>query len=118
MINFCDVEQISETLFKCKVCGYKYKEIFKRDCIPLEVEPEPYKCIHTGGVKETLDLKSCNCSSRGTEISIHKCNLYNTDCALLSLLKYAKKKELLDKGVRNCSDCPNRFDQINTEKGV
>ena len=113
----CEVEKIDENIFRCSRCNYTRSNNFVRECIKVYRE-EPYKCVHTGEVKETLDLSSCNCSSRGTEISIHKCNLYNTDCALLGLLKYSKKKELLDKGVRNCSDCPNRFDQINTEKGV
>lgn len=43
MNSFCDIEQISETLFKCKVCGYKYKEVFKKDCISLINKCKPEK---------------------------------------------------------------------------
>jgi hypothetical protein len=128
--NNCVVEQISDNLFRCKNCGFEYKKKFSKNCTGTSGQTigvqttgvQPYQCIHTGELLETLNTKNCNCASRGTEITIHHCNLHNQQCGLLRLLKYAKRKELLDKGILDCMECHNRFDQQenteNEQKGV
>lgn len=121
----CQIIKITNNEYKCEICGFTLDVPFRKLCMPIEPEckepaksVEPYKCIHTGEQLEVLDTKNCNCVGRGSHVSIHRCNLYNKDCGLLSLLKWSKRKELEDKGVINCMQCPNRFDKENPKKGV
>jgi hypothetical protein len=127
----CNVIEV-DGAFECTVCKFRHSSPFYRECTLAEElvslpnlaseQVEPYRCIHTGEVLEVLDMTKCNCSNRGKMVAINKCNLYNKECGLLKLLKYPKRKELLDKGVLDCMECPNRFDhEENTEneqKGV
>lgn len=100
----CEVEQISDNLFRCKICNFEHKRKFTRICSPL-----PFQCKYTGEVTGKIDKKYCTCGNRQTDFPVHFCEKYKVECGLFSMLNYYKKKEILDNGARNCSDCPDRF---------
>jgi hypothetical protein len=103
----CEVEKINDNLFKCKNCNFKHIKRFKRDCIPHEAEL--FQCKYLGKETGKIDRKYCSCSNRQKDFPVHFCEKYKVECGLFSMLNYAKKKELLEKGARNCSTCEDRF---------
>lgn len=103
----CKPEQVSDNLFRCSVCGFEYHSNFSKNCNTQQAQP--IKCKHTGEIIEYVDKKFCNCSSKSLGVTLNHCDKYGVKCGLLNLLKYNKRKELEEEGVKNCSICEDRF---------
>lgn len=110
MDNYCQVEQIDDKLFRCKLCKFEHKNKFVMKCPSFgDEQSKPFQCKYLGQETGKIDKKYCSCGNKQADFSVHFCEKYKVQCGLFTMLNYYKKKEVLDSGARNCSTCEDRF---------